>query len=55
MTALGPVSYIWLKYRAMIHISIHTPLCWKVTLQAGNRMEGVHLKTHEIWWQTTLP
>ena len=39
MTALGPDSYIWLKNRAMIHISIHTHLCWKVTLQAGNRME----------------
>ena len=39
MTALGPDSYFWLENRAIIHISVCTPLCWKVTLQAGNRIE----------------
>ena len=31
-TALGPDSYLWLKNRAMIHILICTPLCWKIRL-----------------------
>ena len=55
MTALGPDSYFWLENRAIIHISIYSPCVGKLHCKQETEWRDVHLKTHEIWWQTTLP
>ena len=55
MTALGPDLYFWLENRAMICISIHTPCVGKLHCKQETEWRGVHLKTPEIWQQTTPP
>ena len=56
ITALGPDLYIWLKNRAMIHISIHTPLVLESYTVSRKQDGEVHTwKQMKIWWQTTPP
>ena len=58
ITALGPDSYLWLKNTVQNSYFDSYPLCWRIGLQAGNKIElqtqrGAHLET-QIGSKTAL-